>query len=436
MKIKPETLKKLRNTKGYSQQALADEAGVDKKTIVRIEGGKGGETRGETAKMIARALGINDFHVLAEDPESETVHSEEFRILGARRVKKEVLLFDETVLAYDLVKEHYGVDMHKLINAAPVLFTLLAEMSLADRRHRLKEMQMAWGAFEEARPDHILHLYPSSAYCEQNSIDKRDIFGREVLNKGELVPELYHEGQNPFSDFLIRQTKELGAQNDAINRGDMMLGSMHPETDGWLWHIPLFRTFRERLTGERRTTGGDYRSRADYALSRGYVRISEIPEHLRGENEEEDEHVVSERVKWLEEQVPDEDWAKNKRLEDGIKEMRLYRRKLAAGSARAYYSLVFQMGALLDKIPEHLRGENEEEDEHVVSERVKWLEEQVPDEAWSEYESWRNRAIESPDNLFNDDGSIYLHFLDTFKYERSFDDSNIESPSEGNTEND
>ena len=373
MKINPKTLKKLRETKGYSQQALADEAGIDKKTIVRIEGGKGGETRGATAKMIAKALGVNDFQVLAEDPESETVHSEEFRILGARRVKVEVPLFDETILAYDLVQEHYGVDMKKLINAAPVLFTLLAELSLADRSHRLKEMETAWQAFEETRPEHLLHLYPSAAYYEQNSIDKRDLFGRKVLKEGEPMPELYHG--DPFSDFLIRQAEKLGRDNDAIKPAKLMLSSGDPETDNWFWNVPLFETYQKSLTGGS--------ARANYALSRGYTRIGQIPKELRppGEDEKKDEHVTSERVKWLEAQVSDEDWDDYERFQDSVEAFAAWREKFSAGSARANYALCGYVE--LDKIPEHLHGETVD----IVSERVKWLEAQVPDEVWNEDES-------------------------------------------------
>ena len=382
MRINPETLKKLRNKNGLSQQTLADESGVSKKTIARIEGGKEkGEPRGDTVRLIAKALRVKP-EVLAEEPESEVVN-EEFRKIGARRVKVKVPIFDEAILAYDLVEKRYGVDMRKLINAAPVLFTLLAEMSLVARRRRLTEMDKAWHTFLETCPEHLKHLslQGGCSWDEEFSIDKRDLFGRDVLEKGELLQEIYHEGQNPFSDFLIQQTKELGHQNDAINLGDMMISSGHPETDGWLWHLPLFRTFRERLTGERRTTFGGYRSRADFALSRGYVRIGQIPKHLRGEDEEEDEHIASERVKWLEAQVPDEDWDEYGRFEDSIKAFGAWRKNFAAGSARADYALLGYVE--LDKIPQHLHGE----DESTISERVKWLEAQVPDEDWEEYRS-------------------------------------------------
>ena len=49
MRIQPETLKKLRKMRGWSQQDLADKAKIEKKTIGRLESGKGGEARETTA---------------------------------------------------------------------------------------------------------------------------------------------------------------------------------------------------------------------------------------------------------------------------------------------------------------------------------------------------------------------------------------------------
>ena len=66
MRINPETLKKLRNKNGLSQQTLADASGVSKKTIARIEGGKG-EPRGDTVKLLAKALRVEP-EVLAQEP--------------------------------------------------------------------------------------------------------------------------------------------------------------------------------------------------------------------------------------------------------------------------------------------------------------------------------------------------------------------------------
>ena len=308
MQIDPETLKKLRKTKGFSQQTLADASGVAKKTIARIETGKG-EPRGATVQELAKALRVKP-KVLAQKSESDAVRDEELRKHGFRQIK--LYLHSETVLAYDLVKDRYGVDMRSIVDAAPMLFTLLAEMSLADRRRRLKEAETAWGAFEQAVPEYIRKGWwwetGSSASSwfhdgeqESESIAKGDLFGR-LIEEGQLFK---HYG-NPFSDFLIQLAKGLGPDNDAIDHEEICFD---PDSVLGIPFESLFKAFRESLTGGA--------SRADYALSHGSVRIGQIPQQLRGEDEE-DEHVVSERVKWLEAQVPDDDWAEHERLTASI----------------------------------------------------------------------------------------------------------------------
>ena len=98
--------------------------------------------------------------------------------------------------------------------------------------------------------------------------------------------------RNPFSDFLKQLAKDLGRDNDAINPKEVFF-----DPDGFLNCASLFEKYRKSLTGGS--------ARADYALSHGYTRIRQIPKELRGE----DGDVTSERVKWLEDKVPDEDWS-------------------------------------------------------------------------------------------------------------------------------
>ena len=108
MQINSETLKKLRNKNGLSQQTLADASGVSKKTIARIESGKEkGEPRGDTVKLLAKALRVKP-EVLAEEPESEAVREQELQKYGMRPVK--LILDGETILAYGLVADRYGVE--------------------------------------------------------------------------------------------------------------------------------------------------------------------------------------------------------------------------------------------------------------------------------------------------------------------------------------
>ena len=66
-----------------------------------------------------------------------------------------------------------------------------------------------------------------------------------------------------------------------------------------------------------------------------------------------------------------------------------YRKNLTGGSRRADYALT-PGHVLISQIPKELRGE----DEDVTSRRVEWLEAQVTDEDWAEYEAERIRIAQ------------------------------------------
>ena len=302
MKINPKTLEKLREIRGLDQQALAERAGVSSRTILRIEIGESGETRRSTVEQIAKALRVKDVKVLAQEPESEAVKEAVSEALKKPEEEGEPrrnplfpffqqvkLRFNsETILAYGLVAEQYGVETRQIIKTAPLLFTLLAEMSLAARRRRLEDMEAAFEHF----PKHLIPRSWLDLDAERASIGQRDIFTRHI-HEHELNKSYYNEEfRNPFNDFLIEQAKSL-PDNDAIDPEEIEnLGNFDD-----LPSFSIFESYRKNLTGDS--------ARADYALSHGYTRISKIPKELHGE----DEDVTSERVKWLESKVPDEDWS-------------------------------------------------------------------------------------------------------------------------------
>ncbi len=309
MQINPETLKKLRKKNGFSQQTLADASGVSKKTIARIEGGKGKvEPRGDTVKLIAKALRVKP-EVLAQEPESEAVREQELQKYGLRPIK--LVLDGETILAYGLVAEQYGVETTQILKAAPMLFTILAEMCLAERRRHAKDAKAALEAFEPrmvdfyTNTDDYLEAEITDYDCSSFDIGMVVLlsgldssYGRRNLFRkywGEMFEESV-EG-NPFSDFLKRLAGELGKENDAIDPEEI-----HFDPETVFDHVPLFESYRKSLSGGS--------ARADYALSHGDIRISQIPKELRGE----DKDVTSRRVKWLEEKVTDEDWGNRIRI--------------------------------------------------------------------------------------------------------------------------
>ena len=70
----PRALRAIRLDRGWSQEELADQAGVDAATIVRLERGRGRRPYPGTRKRIADALGVavSDVQEFAngEDPAS------------------------------------------------------------------------------------------------------------------------------------------------------------------------------------------------------------------------------------------------------------------------------------------------------------------------------------------------------------------------------
>ena len=292
MRIQPETLKKLRKARGWSQQELADKAKIEKKTIGRLESGKGGEARETTARQLAGALGMGNPRILTLGPESEAVQDEETRVnVDSGFSGTRVHLDSETALAYDLVEERYGVDMHRLIEEAPMLFTLLAEASLVERRRRVEEAKEALEEFNRTLPEHLAE----SAWAyreEEESIERRDLFRHPGdLEWDNPAWEGYRENGNPFANFLKGLAKNLEADNGALDPADV---EFDPDlvSRGY-----LFPERRASLTGGSR--------RAEWVLSRGYARLGQIPKRLRGEGED----VARERAEWLEAQITDDEWA-------------------------------------------------------------------------------------------------------------------------------
>ena len=292
MRIHPETLKRLRKARGWSQQELAEKGKIEKKTIGRLESENGGEARESTARLLASALKLGNPRILAQGPESDAVRDEVSRInFDSGGSGPRVHLDSETALAYDLVEEHYGVDMHRLIKEAPMLFTLLAEVSLAERRRRVEEARAVLEEFNRALPEHLADS--DWAYKdEEESIGSRDLFRHPGdIEWDDPRWEDYREKGNPFVNFLKRLAKNIEADNGALEPGDV---DFDPEM---ICRGYLFPERRARLTGGS--------PRAEWVLSHGYARLGQIPKRLRDDSEE----IACERVEWLEVQMTDDEWA-------------------------------------------------------------------------------------------------------------------------------
>ena len=295
MLIIPETLRALREERGLSQQGLADQAkqikgaSVSKRTIARIESGevRPEKVRAHTRESLAKALEVKP-EALCK-PASE-ISDDEWKRRGYLPLK--VLIRNDVRQNYRRVLHHYNVEPQNLIDAAPWMFTLLAEMSLADRRRRLSAWSDAFDQAMERLPSHLQHGCAAISdverayFDEEESISHRDIFGARVLDTEGVGPAPFDpEDTNPFLEYLKDLAKEIGSAEIDPEDCELPYGRDMP-------HWPVFQSWLDGLTG------GDKWAR--FAVENVKDVVQKIPEDLRGKEKTE------ERIAWLIDQIPPE----------------------------------------------------------------------------------------------------------------------------------
>lgn len=303
MPIIPETLKILRDKRGLSQQSLAERAeqikgaSVSKRTIARIESGeiRPEKVRSHTLESLAKALEVKP-EVLCK-PVTE-ISDDEWKKRGYIPLK--VLIREDVLKNYRLVLHHYDVELQDLIDAAPWIFTLLAEMSLADRRRRLAAWNDAFDQAMERLPNHLKHGSAANSdvdrayFDEHDSVSQRDVFGAKVLQDWDGTgPNPFDPDEtNPFFEFVKNLAKELGCNEIDAKDSELPYGAGMP-------HWPVFQSWLHGLTG------GDTWAR--FAVENVTGVIKAMPEELKGKAK------IVERVQWLIEQIPSEMRAREER---------------------------------------------------------------------------------------------------------------------------
>ena len=154
------------------------------------------------------------------------------------------------------------------------MFTLLAEMSLAERRRRLDEGHIAFeGAFDRL-PEHLHHAalrhdFERACEAELQSISARDLFGKRMLDETASSGPMRRRRTNPFGEFLFGLAGTCDP--DVISARDLSLSAGIPP--------PTWTPFIEWLGWLR---GDDDSGDACYALLAGHARIGDDPEELLG----------------------------------------------------------------------------------------------------------------------------------------------------------
>ena len=297
MPIDPNRLKELRKRKGLSRTQLADKMEdkddkekVSLRQIARLESeaSAGSKARDRTVNNLAKALGVEPGVLTGEMPlPSAPPHREDGR---SRQVSAWVQ--PEVGLAYTLIKRRYGVSLTTLINAAPLMFVLLAEGSFVWRREKLEEVEEATERLENSGSRHLLSTHVGAGRADQGtwverySIESRDLFGESVFK--DLLEQGYDVGgTNPFAEYL----RDLAAKIDDRDIVDV-------EADGSIGDRGALKNFPEFTicNGDvDRFAGGS--ERLILALRIGFLRADHIPEELLTDD------AAERRQQWLERQL-------------------------------------------------------------------------------------------------------------------------------------
>ncbi len=264
-KIDPKRLTALRDGNGLSQAALAARSKVDKQTIWRIENGKQGKTRTLTLERLARYFKVECGVLTGELPMAPI----------APPPQKSSSKFSLSVQADNflyLIAERYFIRPWQVMELAPLLFCWAAEMSLRERRERLRKFEDAC-ASARAVENEMPHL-PQSDFsysdakivAETESIDAHDIFGT-TFGDDDFPDGIFHapndDTDNPFATFLSKLVDDISdvAKFEGFSPID----------------YPIFEVCREEA---RNMVGGD-EGLAERILT-GVAVLNELPKELRG----------------------------------------------------------------------------------------------------------------------------------------------------------
>ena len=185
MPIDPKRLKELRKRKRLSRAELADKSRISERQIARLESGAAAKSkaRDKTVNDLARVLGVEPGVLTGETmmPQASASPLGE----GGRSRQVSAQLLSEVSLAYALLKKRYGVSLTTLVNAAPLMFVLLAEGSFVWRREKLKEAEDAAARLRDFQSAYMAFQLAAGyteqgAMVEEESIEKRDLFGEIV----------------------------------------------------------------------------------------------------------------------------------------------------------------------------------------------------------------------------------------------------------------
>ena len=188
--IDPAALKAARERRGLTQAQLADALGCGKETVSRWERGRSRRLHPRHRESLCATLGVG-WPALAD----------------AGSGAPDGISGDDARAAFRLIAERYGVGVRDVTEAAPLLFAVAAERSLAERRRRLDaaraEAESAGRALADKAP-WLGRAVAEAVRKEEKSIAQNDIFGRLVRSDADG-----DDDRGPFARYLRDLAKEL-----------------------------------------------------------------------------------------------------------------------------------------------------------------------------------------------------------------------------------
>ncbi len=293
MPIDPKRLRQLRKERRLTRSELAIKSRISVRTIARFESETAPSTtpRERTVNEIAKALDIESGVLIGELPLPDAI--ERMRPESGQRRQVSAQLQSNASLAYALIKRRYGLGLTTLVNAAPLMFVLLAEGSFVWRREKAGEAREAANYLRGLGLGNSKFWIAAShaedgAADEERTINRRDLFAEELIKQDEWE-ETYNPYQhNPFADYL-RALAEKIDDPDIVKIGEDI------EDRGPLKNFPDFEICNDDV---KDFTGED--DRLSSALRMGWLRADSIPEDLLADD------ALEKRREWLEEQIPEE----------------------------------------------------------------------------------------------------------------------------------
>lgn len=292
MSINADKLLHLMKIKSETTATLARKSGINDRTIRRILKGESETNNQHTTTYLAKALGVTP-EDLAQPPSLADLRQEQEKNAYFYRMAFQVTGSER--LNFDLVQHRYGVSALDMLKAAPALYALVAEMSLAKRRADLETARAALPPV----PEHLKAAATVATYrladvlnAEEASIARADLFGR-YLDKAlseDLDFDVAPPKRDPFHDFFWT------AAEDANENAFPDLMGLNELPDG------LFPADLDALTGNDHA--------AKLALKRGRVRIQAIPTPFIAEDR------TTDRAAWLASHLTEEDQASLRHLND------------------------------------------------------------------------------------------------------------------------